>query len=320
MVLTASEKDELLRFCRPLSRSVEIAKSFRGEAPAAVDSPDKKAADDLQPLQGKEADDLFASLDLEEFDDKTKQTLEKIKQQATGIQKLYMDLDVNKRQIQSRADKAEAELRQIKAGAQQAQKSVQERMTDKFEALLIKKGFKPEVARAQAELQSEMMAMHGEEFKQELGVALNPTFVSLGNMQADRALDSVMQTDKTGAFEIKEVNDAINQSIQLAVQNNQTVNEAFVKNVKNMHWGEYIAEHPDALTQRQQQTNVQHQQTQPSRFAPRTMRSGSSPFVPQMQQNGGPGNLDSDTEKALIATFGVMATDTIKPPVMKGKR
>ena len=282
-----------------------------------------------QQQQQQQTADPFAGLNLDEFDETTRETLTKIKGAVTE-QTVKLQADALKqaeiaRAHQSRADKAAADLQRLQAGGQQQQqqqKTGNDLLVEKFTAQLVAGGIKHEVAEPQAKLMAGMFGEFASEFKKELGTALSPTLQSVGNIEADRALQSVMEEDTTGIFDDADWNKKITGTINTMVASGQRVDKVVVQNIKRMYLGEYHETNPEPKLVNSHQQSQQQQQNLTTR---RPGFGGSLPVKPTTaagSRNGAPSAMDAETEaaiKATVAGWNIPGSKTLPPALRKSQ-
>jgi hypothetical protein len=264
-----------------------------------------------EPGQSEKDKDPFAQIDLDNLDDKSKAAIEALKGQFATLQTTVQQTTQQVRQFQSAKDKAEAELNRVRSAVQDPAKATpqdpQKAFQNQVEALMVESGVAPDAAKAQAPIMAKLLAAQREQIMQEVGRGLQPVVGSVFGQQAENAFNTARALDRTGAFEIPEVAQAIWNSCQQIAQDGTTVTPETVKNLKAMHYLAHVEKNGGNFATLQNNRTV-------GGAVPQMNTGFSYPGAtfnpiqptPPPDPNGARTTLDEGTKKALQNVFSLM--------------
>lgn len=255
--------------------------------------------------------DPFKQIDLDNLDDKSKKALETIQTNFATLQKATEQTQQQVRQFQSEKDKAVAELNRVRSAIQdprQTQVDPQKAFASQVEALMVDNGVTPEAAKAQAPIMAKLLEAQRAAIMQEVGQGLQPVVSNVYAQQAENAYNIAKSLDKTGAFAIPEVAQAIWDSCQQIAAERTQITPDTVKNLKAMHYLNHIEKNGGNFATLQNNPGV------PAVHPPMINTGGFSypgaqfhPTTPAAQDpNAARTVLDPGTRAALQSIFGQM--------------
>lgn len=255
--------------------------------------------------------DPFKQIDLDNLDDKSKQALQNIQTQFATLQKTSEQTAQQVRQFQSEKDKAIAELNRVRSAVQdprQTQVDPQKALISQVEGLMVDSGVTPEAAKAQAPVMAKLLEAQRAAIMQEVGHGLQPVVANVYAQQAENAYNIAKSLDKTGAFAIPEVAQAIWDSCQQIAAERTQITPDTVKNLKAMHYLNHVEKNGGNFATLQSNPGV------PAVNPPMINTGGFSypgaqfhPHIsPPVDPNAARTILDAGTKAALQSIFGQM--------------
>lgn len=238
---------ELNSWLRPMSRMVQFAKSIRAEVtPAAAASGDANGGDGT-------AVDPLADIDLDDLPDNIRKSIETAKTAFVDQQKAAKDAESKRvetekfaRDQQARADKNQAllqrhNLTEGSGAAVDPDDITQNPVYKETLKVFVADGLKPEVAATYAKMFANANKIQRAQIMEEVTQTFGPLVGSVNNVNADRAFRSAKESDTTGIFNIPEVDAEVRENMDLFVKNGRVLDEATVKNLAAMAFGNYAS-------------------------------------------------------------------------------
>lgn len=301
IVLTESEIDSLNKFIRRESPLVEFARSIRNEGQPAVDA-------EPEPF------DLLKGIDIDNLPSDVVEKLKAANSEFCNIAKsekeakeLAKKNEQTARDQQARADRNYEKLRQhnlvdvngnpSSTNTNDPEAQILQQLTDEF----IKEGIDPKIAATHAKLQIKAQKVLEPNLFKKISQGLNPALETIGDMHAGRLLAEAQlpKNDPDGFFEIPEVANKVQESLDLLVKNGATITKETITNLVDMAHGSYLRTTPE-------DKRVKPKKEEGMRFSTSGTRSGVK-GNPQnrsaiLQNQGAPRAADAETQRAIDAT------------------
>lgn len=248
-----TKETELNEWLRRESPLVEYSRTIRNEGPSAAQgSPEGDA--------GSADADPFANIDFDELPDNIRENLTKIKGEfgkyQTDLKELTektAKIEHYARQQQSRADKLQQTVQRHNlnpdAPAPQADPNdpTSSPAYAKYLAHFKSMQLPDEQAAAMAKMFIGASKIQQEEMENRFGTALRPLVNSVGNLHADRVLETAIAQDQTGVMAIPEILNGVRDAIAVVVQNGNPVTPEIIQQLTNMQYGQYIRSNPGRI-------------------------------------------------------------------------
>lgn len=249
-ILTESEKEELRQWCRSESALTTFARSLRMEdkAPSA------------EPKEGEssvtEDPDLLAGIDLDSLPTEAREALiarneqfKSIKTKATEAESKIEKITEQARSHQARADRFHGKLKEhnlLDAPSQQSQTSAKEAA---LETAMLQKLVAGGMPLAQAQSMAKVFSTVAPDLiaaaKDETLQSVGGLAASVGNMQADHALEIVAARDET--LSIPEVRAGVVEQIKFLTSQGNIVDTETIQTLTNMQYGIYCKTNPEGV-------------------------------------------------------------------------
>ena len=257
--------------------------------------------------------DPFAGLNLDDLDPDTRKVVEASKAQFVTLQENLKVEQANKakleqlaRNFQSKADSLEAKIKQVSGPSQPP--DPQAERTAKIEALLVKRGVAPEMAKSQAPLFTDMFGEFAEQIKGDIGRDLAPLGASVMNQAATSAWNQALQRDKIGALSNPEIAQKTWAAVQDSLNQGQPVTAESILALRNIY-------HTEHLENGGQQMPSHYNQPPMPNFGgpPNFSGGGFAPARPPQQDANAPKHsVNSDTQKAINSVLQVWNSQGLK--------
>ena len=298
---------ELEEWMRSESPLVEYSKTIKNEGPSAQSQGSGEGDDNAA---GSEADP-FAGIDFDELPDNIRETLTKAKGEfgkyQTSIKELtdkQAKIEHYARQQQSRADKLQQTVQRhnLNPDDPTPKADPNDPSSDpnyaKYVAHFKSMQLPDEQAAAMAKMFIGASKIQREEMEQRFGNALRPFVATVGNMHADRMLQSAIAQDTEGVLSIPEIQEGVRESLAVVVQNGNEVTPEVIQQLTNMQYGTYMRSNPG-----RRQTQAREPFIAPS-FNPLASTGGH--YVPQnLPKPQGP--VAANAETAVAANHAANA-------------
>lgn len=322
-ILDGSIASELERWNRTESPLVTASRSIRNEDSANPSnengSGDDTAGNSSDPFDGIALDDLPA-----EVRDTVVAARERFTLLQTTAAQTAKERDAavqQARQHQSRADSFHNKLKAHNLLDQSGNPANPQPQGDPMrESVISKLMTEKKMDRATAEQWADIMGVvmpvYVENTVNQVAHTLTPLVQSVGNIQADRALNEFAGTDTTGLMQVPAIAEAVTSGVKAIVSQNGHVDANIIKNLMYMSYGELQMTNPSALesasnpqpqnpmlhhiVQPQPTIRVSGRATPPGAIMPRPAFGGNPPG------NGAPMAKDPETARAVAATLGYM--------------
>jgi hypothetical protein len=244
--------------------------------------------------------DPFAGLNLDDLDSETRKIVEASKAQFVTLQNNLKTEQDNKvkleqlaRNFQSKADSLEAKIKQVSSG--QPPDPLAEK-TAKIEALLVKRGVSPEMAKSQAPLFTDMFGEFANEIKGEIGRDLAPLGASVMHQAATSAWNQALQRDKIGALSNPEIAQKTWAAVQDSLNQGQGVTPESILALRNIYHTEHLENGGQQMSQHSYQQPPMPNFGGPPNFS----GGGFAPTRPPTQDaNASKYAVNADTQKAV---------------------
>lgn len=227
----------------PLS---EFSQTIRAEAQAP--SAPVTEGDD----KPEETPDPFKGIDFDELPDDIRDTLQKAKDEFGKNQTEFKALSEKStklehfgRQQQSRADQLDALARKhnLSPNGNQQQPSNEPESNPEYKDYVTHfrdSGLPEEQAKAMAKMWVGASSIQQKTLMSQFGQAINPLVATVGDMHADRMLQTEVSSDKSGILAQPEIQSSVRESLASVVKNGGTVTPELIGSLANMAYGAHL--------------------------------------------------------------------------------
>lgn len=302
--MKAKEIAELEQWFRAESPLASFARSLRAEDKSTDPSTTGAQGQQQQQATGdnNKATDPFEGLDLDELPDDVRETIEKARKDVAILQSdkqrleaERVNLDKLARDHQSRADRFQERLKSHNllddgnGNGHRQQVDASDEIAEDLKAQFTADGMKPEVAGTYANMFAKSQKLMIPSLLKQIGTALGPMSMTVGNLQADRLLSAAQ--DGNAILQIPEVLTAVRSNVAALVQSGSPVSAGTIDSLTKMAYGELAMTKPEILKQQTQQP--------PMKLHSRGGNGMTSHItLPPNQRNGEPVPADAETARA----------------------
>jgi hypothetical protein len=176
-------------------------------------------------------------------------------------------------------------------------------LTDAF----VEEGLDPKVAAVYAKVHAKSAPILEKRLGTNIGRSLSPMVQAIGDMRADSVLNSVVDSDTTGAFQDEEIYNGVVNSVKIMAQAGNAIDKETIQSLLHMEIGKKIAAGKEVNMQQQQQNKI----ISKSQFS--TRMKGGGTVLPNRglnEEGGEPRAINADTQAAVQATTAAMLRGT----------
>lgn len=312
--------NELKEWLRAESPLVSFARSIRGEGESANSDDASKADGTGGDNKEPQIKSLLEGIDLDELPEEVAEALKQRDADFATLQNNKIESDKKQQELtevarnhQSRADRLHEKLRQhnLLDDGKQGQRANDP--VEIYKQQFLKDGLKPELAEAYAKMFATAGNVTKDSIIKELTPVLGGLAQGVGDLSAERILQSEMLVNP--ALAIDEVNKEVRENVSALVQNGQPVSRETIQSLIKMAYGEIAMKNPEKLATLQVETP--RQVTTSTRMTyPGAGHVVSPPN--NRRDNGTPTPANAETAAAIAATIGHFKRGT--PSAKGGKK